>query len=100
MQVTTIGLDLAKNVFQVHGIAGNGDVAFNRALRRSQMLPFFARLAPCLVGIEACGTSHHWARELIKLGHTRTHAGWTKRNLPVVVPMSASGKCDIWGHPI
>lgn len=64
MQVTTIGLDLAKNVFQVHGIADNGDVAFNRALRRSQMLPFFARLDPCLVGIEACGTSHHWAHEL------------------------------------
>ncbi|MEH6836780.1 MULTISPECIES: IS110 family transposase [Falsihalocynthiibacter] len=69
MQVTTIGLDLAKNVFQVHGIADNGDVAFNRALRRSQMLPFFARLDPCLIGIEACGTSHHWARELTKLGH-------------------------------
>lgn len=53
MQVTTIGLDLAKNVFQVHGIAVNGDVAFNRALRRSQMLPFFARLDPC-----------HWYRSL------------------------------------
>ena len=60
---------MAKNVFQVHSIADNGDVSFNRALRRSQMLTFFARLDPCLVGIEAYGTSHHWARELIKLGH-------------------------------
>jgi len=69
MQITTIGLDLAKNVFQVHGINDNGDVVSNRALRRSQVLSFFESLEPCLVGIEACGTSHHWARELIKLGH-------------------------------
>ena len=70
MQVTTVGLDLAKNIFQVHGITEIGEVVFNRALRRAQVLPFFERLEPCLVGIEACGTSHHWARELIKLGHT------------------------------
>jgi len=70
MQVTTIGLDLAKNVFQVHGITDGGDVAFNRALRRAQVLSFFEKLEPCLVGIEACGTSHHWAREISKLGHT------------------------------
>ena len=69
MQVTTIGLDLAKNVFQVHGIDEHGEVAFNRALRRAHVLAFFERLEPCLIGIEACGTSHHWARELIKLGH-------------------------------
>jgi len=69
MQVTTVGLDLAKNIFQVHGIDEDGEVAFNRALRRAQVLAFFERLEPCLVGIEACGTSHHWARELIKLGH-------------------------------
>ena len=69
MHVTTIGLDLAKNVFQVHGIDENGEVAFNRALRRVQVLAFFECLDPCLIGIEACGTSHHWARELIKLGH-------------------------------
>ena len=70
MQVTTVGLDLAKNIFQVHGVTDGDEVAFNRALRRAQVLPFFERLEPCLVGIEACGTSHHWARELIKLGHT------------------------------
>ena len=69
MQVTTVGLDLAKNIFQAHGIASDGTVAFNRALRRGQVLPFFAKLAPCLVGMEACGTSHYWARELSKLGH-------------------------------
>ena len=69
MQVTTVGLDLAKNVFQVHGITDSGEVAFNRALRRAQVLAFFERLDPCLIGIEACSTSHHWARELIKLGH-------------------------------
>ena len=69
MKITTIGLDLAKNVFQIHGVDATGQVVVRKSLRRSQMLPFFAKLPPCLVGIEACGTSHHWARELIKLGH-------------------------------
>src|SRR6185295_5628740 len=69
MEITTIGLDLAKSVFQVHGVDATGQVVVRRALRRSQMLPFFSRLNPCLVGMEACGTSHHWARELMRLGH-------------------------------
>ena len=69
MQVTTIGLDLAKNVFQIHGVCSDGTVAFNRPLRRAQVLAFFAKLPACLVGMEACGTSHYWARELTKLGH-------------------------------
>ena len=69
MEISTIGLDLAKNVFQVHGISATGEVVVRKALRRAQMLPFFEKLPPCLVGIEACGTSHHWARELTKLGH-------------------------------
>jgi transposase len=69
MQITTIGLDLAKSIFQVHGVDAAGQAVVRKSLRRSQMLPFFAKLPPCLVGIEACGTSHHWARELIKLGH-------------------------------
>ncbi len=69
MQVTTVGLDLAKNIFQVHGISENGDVVFNQALRRAQLLAFFEKLPPCLVGMEACGSSHHWARQLSKLGH-------------------------------
>ena len=69
MQVTTVDLDLAKNIFQVHGPDDHGEVAFNCALRRAQVLAFLERLKPCSVGIVACGTSHHWARELIKLGH-------------------------------
>ena len=69
MHVTTVGLDLAQNVFQVHGITESGEVAFNRALRRAQVLAFFERLDPCLVGMEACSTGHYWARELTKLGH-------------------------------
>jgi transposase len=69
MQITTIGLDLAKHVFQVHAVDAAGAVVVRKALRRAQVLPFFAKLPPCLIGIEACGTSHHWARELIRLGH-------------------------------
>ena len=69
MQVTTVGLDLAKDVFQVHGVTADGTVVFNRSVRRAQLLPFFEKLPPCLVGMEACGSSHHWAREISKLGH-------------------------------
>ena len=69
MQVTTIGLDIAKNVFQVHGIDANEKVVVRKQLRRSQVLAFFAALAPCLIGMEACATAHYWARELTKLGH-------------------------------
>jgi transposase len=69
MEISTIGLDLAKNVFQIHGIDAAGEVVVRKTLRRAQMLPFFEKLPPCLVGTEACGTSHHWARELTKLGH-------------------------------
>ena len=69
MEISTIGLDLAKSVFQVHGIDAAGQPVVRKALRRAQLLPFFAKVPPCLVGIEACGTSHHWARELTKLGH-------------------------------
>ena len=69
MKITTIGLDLAKNVFQVHGIAVDGDVVCRRSLRRGQMHTFFGKLEACLVGMEACATSHYWARELIAMGH-------------------------------
>src|SRR5512140_38255 len=69
MQVTTIGLDIAKNVFQVHGIDAAERVVVRRQLRRRQVLEFFKALPPCLVGMEACATSHYWARELTKLGH-------------------------------
>ena len=70
MDVTTIGIDLAKHVFQVHAVDAAGKVIVRKALRRAQVLPFFTKLSPCLVGMEACGTSHHWARELVALGHT------------------------------
>ena len=69
MQITTIGLDIAKNVFQVHGIDAAEKVIVRKQLRRGQVIGFFEALAPCLVGMEACATSHHWARELTKLGH-------------------------------
>ncbi|MBU2581598.1 MAG: IS110 family transposase [Alphaproteobacteria bacterium] len=69
MHITTIGLDLAKSVFQVHCVDATGQVVVNKAIRRGQVLAFFAKLDPCLVGMEACATAHHWARELIKLGH-------------------------------
>jgi transposase len=69
MEITIVGLDLAKNVFQVHAIGSTGEVVVRRALRRAQVIPFFSKLAPCLIGMEACGTSHHWARELVGLGH-------------------------------
>jgi transposase len=69
MTITTIGLDLAKSVFQVHGIDARGAVVLRKTLRRGQVVSFFSQLAPCLVGIEACGTSHYWAREIARLGH-------------------------------
>src|ERR1700687_2293529 len=69
MHVNTIGVDLAKNVFQVHGVDSAGKVVITRQLRRKQVLDFFSKLPGCLVGMEACGTAHHWAREVSKLGH-------------------------------
>jgi transposase len=68
--VTTIGLDIAKSVFQVHGVDAQGNIAIRRALKRRQKLPFFKKLSPCLVGIEACATSHQWSRQLQALGGT------------------------------
>lgn len=67
--VSTIGLDLAKHVFQIHGADGDGSPIFNRKLRRGEVLRFFEKLPPCLVGMEACGSAHYWAREIGKFGH-------------------------------
>lgn len=67
MQITTIGLDLAKSLFQVHAVDAEGYVVVRKALRRAQVLPFFAKLPSCLVSMEARGASHHWAREMTKL---------------------------------
>jgi hypothetical protein len=68
--ITTIGLDIAKSVFQVHGVDAAGQVTIRRQLKRRYVLAFFQKLSPCLVGIEACASSHHWSRELKALGHT------------------------------
>jgi transposase len=69
MTITTIGLDLAKSVFQAHGIDASGATVLVKKLHRKQMLPFFSKLPPCLIGVEACGTAHYWARTLAGMGH-------------------------------
>ncbi len=70
MNITTIGIDLAKSVFQVRGVDGHGKRGLKKQLKRSQVLPFFANLPPCLIGMEACGSAHYWARKLGEMGHT------------------------------
>lgn len=70
MKITTIGLDLAKSVIQVHGVNEHGKVGLKKTLKRDQVLPYFANMAPCLIGMEACGSAHYWARKLQTLGHT------------------------------
>lgn len=67
--VTIIGIDLAKSVFQLHGVDAEGEVILRRQLRRSQMLSFFQKLPPCLIGMEACAGAHYWARQLGNFGH-------------------------------
>ena len=103
MQITTIGLDIAKNVFQVHGIDAAEKVVVRKRLRRSQVLKFFASLPPCLVGMEACASSHYWARELTKLGHevrlmpTKDVKAYVKRNKNDAVDAEAS--CETVRRP-
>ena len=70
MKITTIGIDLAKNVFQIHGVDERGKVAVRKQLKRAEMTSYFANLEPCLIGMEACGSAHHWARKLEGYGHT------------------------------
>lgn len=69
MKITTIGIDIAKEVFQIHGVDSQGKTLLKKQIRRNEMLKFFVNLQPCLIGMEACGGSHYWARELSKLGH-------------------------------
>ena len=90
MHVTTVGLDLAKHVFQVHGIDQDGQVLIRRQLRRGELISFFRRLPPCLIGMEACSTAHFWARELAVLGHE-------VRLMPAayVKPYIKRGKSDV-----
>ncbi len=68
-EAITIGVDIAKSVFQIHGVDAEGEPVIRRQLRRRQVLPFFKKHPPCLVGIEACATAHHWGREIAALGH-------------------------------
>src|ERR1700687_5232038 len=70
MKVTTVGVDLAKNLIQIHGVDERGKTALRKQLKRAQVASFFARLEPCLIGMEACGSAHHWARKLQGFGHT------------------------------
>ena len=70
MTIKRVGIDLAKSVFQLHGVDGQEKVILRKQLRRTQMLDFFKKLPPCLIGMEACSSAHYWGRELQKLGHT------------------------------
>ena len=70
MKITTTGIDLAKALFQVHGVDKHGKVGLRKQLKRKDVLSFFANLEPCLIGMEACGSAHYWARKLSALGHT------------------------------
>jgi transposase len=89
MDITRIGIDLAKHVFQIHGVDCHGKVVVRKQLRRPQMLAYFAKLPPCLIGMEAYGGAHYWARELGKLGHD------TRLMAPQFVkPYVKSGKND------
>jgi transposase len=102
-EVTTIGLDLAKSVFQVHGVDASGKTVIRRQLRRGQVLAFSKKLPPCLVGMEACATSHHWAREIAKLGHevrmmpARTVKPYVKRNKTDAA--DAEAICEVVARP-
>lgn len=68
-QISIIGLDIAKNIFQLHGVTKSSQVLLRKRLRRAQMIPFFQTLSPCLIGIESCAGSHYWARTLTDMGH-------------------------------
>lgn len=70
MKITTAGIDLAKNVFQVHGVDAQGKAVLRKKLERSKMMEYFVKLAPCLIGMEPCGSAHYWARKLAAMGHT------------------------------
>lgn len=104
IEVSMIGLDIAKHVFQVHGINQAGEVVLRRQLRRVEVVKFFAKLAPCVVGLEACATAHHWGREIAALGHqvrlmpptrVKPYVKWGKKNDQV----DAAACCEAVGRP-
>ena len=96
--VTTVGLDLAKHVFQVHCIDASGRVVVAKPIRRNKLLEFFASLPRCLVGLEASGSAHHWARELIKLGHdARSDA--LRRYVKPYIRRQKNDAADASGNP-
>ena len=103
MQITTIGLDIAKNMFQVHGIDAAEKVVVRKQLRRGQVIKFFEAVPPCLVGMEACATAHYWARELTKLGHqvrlmpAKDVKAYVKRNKNDAA--DEEGICEAVGRP-
>jgi transposase len=103
-KISTIGLDIAKRVFQVHGVDDAGKVVVRRQLRRGEVLKFFRKLAPCLVGMEACGSAHYWARQISALGHevrlmaprrVKAYVKWGAKNDPA----DAEGCCEAVGRP-
>jgi hypothetical protein len=107
MQIATIGLDLAKHVFQVHGIDAAEKVVIRKQFRRGQVLKFFEALSPCLIGMEACASAHYWARELTKFGHTvrlmpakdGLMSGATRTTRPMPRRSArrfAARACDLW----
>ena len=89
--ITTIGLDIAKSVFQVHGVDAGGQVIVRRQLKRRYVLTYFQKLSPCLVGIEACASAHHWSREL-----QGTHPASTpgRRDFPLRIAQAATAALD------
>ena len=91
--ITTIGFDIAKSIFQVHGVDAGGQVIIRRQLKRRSVLAFFQKLPPCLVGIEACASSHHWSRELQTPVTTRT----TMRACPVMGALLSKSLVDVIG---
>ena len=102
MQIATIGLNIAKNVFQLHGIDAAEKVVVRKQLRRSQVPAFFEALPPCLVGMEACATAHYWARELTKLGHqvrlmpAKDVKAYVKRNeTTLLTPRRSARRYDV-----
>src|SRR5450755_720655 len=94
--ITTIGLDIAKSVFQVHSVYAGGQVIVRRQLKRRYVLTFFQKLPPCLVGIEACASAHHWSRELQALGHTAKVLGSAIATSSTPGVSAMDGRCWVW----